>query len=265
MWHIPSHSLTSRLAPSSLPTITNSHFSSKWRSYYVQGAYFIVAGNSCFLGLLGRPWFPTPWTGSRSGMLLLLRVGTIRRQIRNVAEVILHLLLKFDDFMIQDFLKLRGVELWLSVAISQLLDLVDRLSILASNQACLWESLPWARHFHCWLFLVDQRSLNMWNLRSWLRDVWLTSWPWDFLAFFIDAHQDFLIQHDLLLQKVFGLHLVGLVVMTSVRNLDFLWCLVFGHWQLRPVELRPWVFWLFPIFRWFWRQLVSFLRAWVSW
>ena len=159
-----------------------------------------MAGDSCFLGLFGWPWFPAPWTGSGSGVLRLLRVGTIRRQIRNVAEVILHLLLKLDDLVIQDLLELRGVELWLSVAISQLFDLVDWLSILTSNQACLRESLPWARHLHRWLFLVDQRSLNMWNLGPRFRDVRLTSWPWNFLALFIDAHQYFLIQHDLLLQ-----------------------------------------------------------------
>ena len=162
--------------------------------------------------------------------------SSFRAQIADVTEMILHTLLQFVYLVIEYLLEFSRVDLWLYVTVAHcstlalnLLDRIDWLSVLSANQTCLREILTWARHLHSGELLLLETTdralvVNVIDVRRnscELRNLGLGSWPWDFSSFLIDAHQDFLVQQNLLLKQIFGLESSGLVT-TPIATIDLL-------------------------------------------
>jgi len=88
------------------------------------------------------------------------------------------------------------------------------------------------------------------------RDVWLGSRSRNFFTAFY-AHEYFLIQKHLLLQKVFWLEFIGFVMVALVANIDdFLGGLVFRDGEVWTVEFLTGVGAGFPVFGWFGAELL---------
>jgi len=90
------------------------------------------------------------------------------------------------------------------------------------------------------------------------RDVWLGSRSCNFFTAFY-AHEYFLIQKHLLLQKIFWFEFIGFVMVALVAYIDdFLGGLVFRGGEVWTVEFLSRVGAGFSVFCWFWAELLLF-------